>query len=97
MHNPPSVVISGCGLYSIRSSNASESVLSEYKVNLTRLVQPAESLQNKTRILWMVQAPVVEEKLNNDLPMITNTHINEYNNAALEVLRIHLFVFIYIV
>lgn len=84
--NPPSVIIAGCGLWSIKTSNASLSVLEEYSVNLTRLVQPIEVLQEKkTRVLWTLLAPVNSAKLKPDFQMISNAQIDLYNKAAIEV------------
>lgn len=84
--DPPSVVIVGCGLSSIISSNASRAMLREYQFNLTKLVQPIDRLhEKKTKVLWALQAPVNEDKLKLEYQMITNEQIDLYNKAAIEV------------
>ncbi|KAF2905223.1 hypothetical protein ILUMI_00947 [Ignelater luminosus] len=85
--NPPSVVIAGCGLWSIKTSNASLSAVQEYNLNLTLLVQPIDRLhKHNTRVLWALQEPVNPDKLKPDLQMVTNEQIDLYNKAAIEVL-----------
>lgn len=61
-------------------------MLQEYHVNLTRLVQPIDSLhEKKTKILWALQEPINEDKLKAEFQMVTNEQINLYNRAAVEV------------
>lgn len=94
--NPPSVIVAGCGLWSIKISNASQSALDEYSVNLTRLLQSIEVLhEKKTRVLWTLLAPVNTAKLKPDLQMISNTQIDLYNKAAIEV-NIYFVYFLYL-
>lgn len=84
--DPPSVIIVGCGLSPIISSNGSQTMLREYQFNLTKLVQPIDRLyERKTKVLWALQAPVNEEKLHPDLQMVKNELIDLYNKAAIEV------------
>lgn len=84
--NPPSIIIAGCGLWSIKTSNASQSVLEQYGVNLTLLVQSIDALRKKkTKVLWTLQAPVNPDKLKPELQMISNAQIDLYNKAAIEV------------
>ncbi|KAF5292887.1 hypothetical protein FQR65_LT11139 [Abscondita terminalis] len=83
----PSVIVAGCGLWSIKNSNASLSAVQDYNFNLTWLVQPINLLHNKhVRILWSLQEPVNFSKLKSDLQMVTNEQIDLYNKAAIEVL-----------
>ncbi|KAK4872675.1 hypothetical protein RN001_014704 [Aquatica leii] len=83
----PSVVIAGCGLWSIKTSNASMSALQDYNVNLTWLVQPINYLHKRhVRFLWSLQEPVNPSKLTSDFQMVTNEQIDLYNKAAIEVL-----------
>nr|CAI5835753.1 unnamed protein product [Callosobruchus analis] len=85
--SPPSVIIVGSAIWPILSSNASLYMLQEYQVNLTRLVQPIDSLhEKKTRVLWVLQAPINKEKLKPEYQPITNEEIDLYNKAAIEVL-----------
>ncbi|RZC39705.1 CAS1 domain-containing protein 1 [Asbolus verrucosus] len=84
---PPSIVVVGCALEPIKISNASRFMLEEYKVNLTKLVQPINQLhKKKTKVLWALQEPVNQDKLKPELHMITNEVIDLYNKAAIEVL-----------
>lgn len=87
--SPPSVVIAGCGLWSIKTSNASLSAIQEYNLNLTLLVQPIDRLHKRnTRVLWALQEPVNPDKLKPDFQMVTNEQIDLYNKAAIEVRNI---------
>ncbi|XP_017777823.1 PREDICTED: CAS1 domain-containing protein 1 [Nicrophorus vespilloides] len=84
---PPSVVIAGCGLWVIKTGNASEATLQQYSVNLTRLVQPIDSLHRRdTKVLWALQEPVNTDKLKSDYHAVTNEQIDLYNKAAIEIL-----------
>lgn len=85
-NKPPAVIVAGSGLQSIKTSNASLAVLEEYTVNLTRLVQPIDALQKrKTKVLWALLVPVNTEKLKPEFQMISNSQIDLYNKAAIEV------------
>ncbi|VEN43652.1 unnamed protein product [Callosobruchus maculatus] len=85
--SPPSVIIVGSAMWPILSSNASLYTLQEYQVNLTRLVQPIDSLhEKKTRVLWVLQAPINRDKLKPEYQPITNEQIDLYNKAAIEIL-----------
>ncbi|XP_022901456.1 N-acetylneuraminate (7)9-O-acetyltransferase [Onthophagus taurus] len=83
---PPSVIIAGCGLWSIHKGNGSQLAVKEYASNLTRLVQPVDNLsQKKTTVLWSLQEPVAEEKLTGVYHGVMNEYIDLYNGAAIEV------------
>lgn len=83
---PPAVVIAGSGLGAIKAANGSEAGLDEYRANLTRLVQPIDGLhKRKSQILWALLAPVNPDKLKAEFQMISNTQIDLYNKAAIEV------------
>ncbi|KAK9877974.1 hypothetical protein WA026_020189 [Henosepilachna vigintioctopunctata] len=84
----PSVIVIGSALPVIRNSNGSLNMIHEYTMNLTRLVQPIDNLVKRhTRVLWAIQEPVNEQKLESQKDkMITNHLIDLYNNAAVEVL-----------
>ncbi|CAH1979747.1 unnamed protein product [Acanthoscelides obtectus] len=83
----PSVIIVGSAIWPILSSNASLYMLQEYKVNLTRLVQPIDGLhEKKTKVLWVLQAPINREKLKPEYQPVTNEQVDLYNKAAIEVL-----------
>ncbi|KAL3275434.1 hypothetical protein HHI36_020195 [Cryptolaemus montrouzieri] len=83
----PSVIIAGSALAVMRRSNGSLNVIHEYSRNLTMLVQPIDKLRKRnTRILWAMQVPVQENKLRSEDKMITNSLIDLYNRAAIEIL-----------
>lgn len=89
---PPSVIIIGCALESIIASNGSAIMLDQYKINITRLVQPIDQLHlRKTKVIWALQEPVSYEKLKPELQMVTNEQVDLYNKAALEVSLIYSF------
>lgn len=76
----------GSALSIIFNSNDSKTSIEQYKVNLTRLVQPIDRLyEKKSRILWTIQAPVNEEKLAPEKAFVENNLLDLYNNAAIEV------------
>ncbi|KAI1285807.1 N-acetylneuraminate 9-O-acetyltransferase [Halotydeus destructor] len=84
----PKIVITGCATWSIKTSNASNKALEDYKSNLTRLLSSIESLgKQDTQILWVLQDPVDQEKLSKDRKMITNEQVDLYNKAALDILK----------
>lgn len=83
---PPSVIVAGCGLDTIRRTNGTKISLQEYNINITRLVSPIDRLQGmKTMILWVLQQPVNEMKLPMELKMITNERIDAFNREAWNV------------
>ncbi|XP_015524446.1 N-acetylneuraminate (7)9-O-acetyltransferase [Neodiprion pinetum] len=84
----PSMVVAGCAAADILVNNASEVKLyTDYSRGLVRLVQPADALAEKgIRLLWMMQDPVLKERLPSQLSSIDNTKINVCNKAATEIL-----------
>lgn len=83
LKKPPSVVIVGCGFWSIIASNGSATALKEYSMNLTRLVQPFDRLHDRrTKILWVLQELIDMDK---NVLGVTNEQIEQYNDAAIEV------------
>ena len=83
----PKIVVTGSGTWSIKTSNASTTSLEEYKTNLTRLLSQMDAFGNSGQVLWVLQDPVVPEKLSKDRQMISNEQIDMYNKAALDVLK----------
>lgn len=83
----PSLIIAGCAAADILANNISETQLySDYSMGLVRLVQPADILAKKdSQVLWVMQDPVVKERLPAQLSVIDNTQINVCNKAAIEV------------
>ncbi|RZF39634.1 hypothetical protein LSTR_LSTR001155 [Laodelphax striatellus] len=85
---PPVVIVAGCGTWSINRSNKSNAALRDYSTNLTMLVQSIDDLvERNSRVLWVLQEPVVEDKLKPSHAAITNQQIYLYNRAAVDVLR----------
>lgn len=82
----PKVVITGCATWSIKKYNASEDAYLSFKHNLTLLVPKFQKLTDSTKVIWMMQDPVVESQLNPNRSMITNRQIDLYNRAAYEQL-----------
>ncbi|OAD62072.1 CAS1 domain-containing protein 1 [Eufriesea mexicana] len=84
----PSLIISGCGAMTILANNNSDTQLySEYSMGLVRLVQPVDFLAKKhTKYLWMLQDPVLKERLSAQLSGIDNRQINLCNKAAIKIL-----------
>lgn len=83
----PTVVVTGSATWSIRTSNASMDALEDFKSNLTKLVPLMNELKSTTKILWVLQDPVVPEKLHPFRSMITNEQIDFYNKAAMDILK----------
>ncbi|KAL1129008.1 hypothetical protein AAG570_013540 [Ranatra chinensis] len=84
---PPSLIVAGSGTWQIRRSNGSSRGLKEFTFNLTKLVQPIDTLTaKKTRVLWVLQEPVNEEKLPKQWMAVTNRAIDQYNWAAHEMM-----------
>ncbi|XP_047534646.1 N-acetylneuraminate 9-O-acetyltransferase isoform X1 [Vanessa atalanta] len=85
--SPPSVIVASTGLQLIKNRNTTEQALEEYKRNLTQLVQPIDALAaRKTQVLWKLSESVDTTKIKNDVK-ITNSDIDAYNRAAVEILQ----------
>ncbi|KAJ8715881.1 hypothetical protein PYW08_013166 [Mythimna loreyi] len=84
---PPSVIVASTGLQLLKTRNTTDLVLEEYKRNLTHLVQAIDSLAARnTQVLWKLIESVDATKLKNENKRITNTDIDLYNKAAVEIL-----------
>lgn len=83
----PNIVVMGSATHSIKSSNASLKALEYYRKNLTLLLPHMDKLSDSTNILWVLQDPVLPEKLKPDRLMITNEQIDLYNKASMEILK----------
>ncbi|CAK1585891.1 unnamed protein product [Parnassius mnemosyne] len=84
---PPSVIVASTGLQLVKNRNATDLVLEEYKRNLTRLVQPIDSLAARnTQVLWKLLESVDPSMAKDDMT-INNHDIDAYNSAAMEILR----------
>lgn len=82
----PSVIVTGSGVWAIKISNASTEMFNSYKSNLTYLVPILNRLVPATKVLWVLQDPVIYEKLHPSRKMITNEQIDMYNKAAMDTL-----------
>ncbi|TRY61460.1 hypothetical protein TCAL_03164 [Tigriopus californicus] len=89
MLKPPSIVVLGIAVHSIKSSNNSVETLLAYRKNLTRLAQKLNSYGSvpSTHFLWMMQPPVNHAQLERSRQMITNAAISQYNDVAMEVFK----------
>ncbi|KAA0193401.1 hypothetical protein HAZT_HAZT003199 [Hyalella azteca] len=88
----PSLVVFGSGLHYIRDYNGSTEALHDYTSNITQLAANAASLPDTSHVLWMLQEPVLPERLEKHKAHITNRLIDLYNRAAMQVLspsRVH--------
>ncbi|XP_074654898.1 N-acetylneuraminate (7)9-O-acetyltransferase-like isoform X2 [Tubulanus polymorphus] len=83
----PNLVITGSATWSVKLSNGSKEFLGNFKVNLTYIVPYFNKLKSTMKVLWMLQDPVVESRLVPNHSMITNERIDEYNRAAIDILR----------
>lgn len=83
----PKIIITGTATWHIKQSNASEEALNEFKVNLTKLLPLINKVGQATQILWLLQHPVIEERLIKSRKMITNEQIDLFNKASRDILR----------
>lgn len=86
--NKPSAIVVGCTYSNFQRGNLTKNILSAYSKNLTKIVRPLESLvRKKTKVLWKLEDPVNEYKLNNDWKNVKNDYIEKYNQAVYETLE----------
>ncbi|XP_041986683.1 N-acetylneuraminate 9-O-acetyltransferase [Aricia agestis] len=87
LERPPSLIVASSGLELVKNRNITDTMLEEYKRNLTRLVQPIDSLEARgTQVLWKLLEPVDSTKLKPNVK-IRNSDIDAYNRAAVEILQ----------
>lgn len=82
----PNVVITGSATWAIKMFNASAAAMKNFHSNLTMIAEMYNKLKDSTKVFWMLQDPVEEEKLLESRKMITNEQINSYNKIAVTVL-----------
>ncbi|XP_077271836.1 N-acetylneuraminate (7)9-O-acetyltransferase isoform X2 [Temnothorax americanus] len=84
----PSVIVTGSAAAAILANNNSDTQLySEYNTGLIRLVQPIDFLAKKgSQFLWLLQDPVLKERLPVQLLSLDNKQINLCNKAAEKIL-----------
>ena len=56
-------------------------------MNLSYIAPYFTKLKDTTKVLWMLQEPVAEEKLSPNRAMITNQQITKYNKVAASVIE----------
>ncbi|KAF3833751.1 hypothetical protein F7725_024954 [Dissostichus mawsoni] len=83
----PDVVILGAATWSIKLRSGSSETLQQYKVNLTAIGVHLEKLADHGEVYWVLQDPVNEEVLSENRKMITNQQLEQYNEAAADVLN----------
>ncbi|XP_025407376.1 N-acetylneuraminate 9-O-acetyltransferase isoform X2 [Sipha flava] len=86
VNDKPQVIVAGSAIWPIIQSNGSLNGIQDYIANLTQLIQPINDISSKSTVLWVLQEPVEESKLDNSLSMVTNNLIDLYNEAAMDVL-----------
>ncbi|XP_050545813.1 N-acetylneuraminate 9-O-acetyltransferase isoform X1 [Daktulosphaira vitifoliae] len=86
INNDPRVIVAGGAIWSIINSNGSINSVKDYAANLTQLINPFNEISSKSTILWVLQEPVEESKLDNSLKIVTNKLIDLYNEVAMDVL-----------
>ena len=57
------------------------------QVNLSYIAPYFNKLKDTTKVLWMLQEPVAEEKLSANRAMITNQQITKYNKVAASIIE----------
>ncbi|XP_014666297.1 PREDICTED: CAS1 domain-containing protein 1-like isoform X2 [Priapulus caudatus] len=82
----PNVLFVGSATWTIKADNASKEALEEYREVLTNVAPIFEQLKPYMKILWILQDPVLQDKLSPERQMITNDQLDLYNKAAMEVL-----------
>ncbi|GFS21716.1 CAS1 domain-containing protein 1 [Elysia marginata] len=83
----PNVVITGSSTWAIKMFNGSASAIKNFHSNLTMIAEMYNKLKDSTKVFWMLQDPVQEEKLIESRKMITNKQINSYNKIAVTALK----------
>lgn len=83
----PSVIVAGSAAAVILANNNSDTQLySEYTTGLIRLVQPVDFLAKKgSQFLWLLQDPVLKERLPAQLSSLDNRQISLCNTEAEKV------------
>ncbi|KAH0950153.1 hypothetical protein HN011_002784 [Eciton burchellii] len=84
----PNVIVVGSAAATILANNNSDTQLySEYSTGLIRLVQPVDFLTKKgSQFLWLLQDPVLKERLSAQFSSIDNKQISLCNRAAEKIL-----------
>lgn len=86
VNDKPRVIVAGSAIWPIIQSNGSLNGIQDYIANITLLIKPINDISSKSIVLWVLQEPVDENKLDNSMSMVTNNLIDLYNEAAMDVL-----------
>ncbi|ESP04229.1 hypothetical protein LOTGIDRAFT_180023 [Lottia gigantea] len=73
--------------WSIKLNNGSKEALNNFEVNLTTIQPLIKKLKDSTKVLWLLQDPVDELKLNVNRSAITNEQIDDYNKVSIDILE----------
>jgi hypothetical protein len=83
----PKIIITGSASWMIKRSGGSELELDSFRSNLTRLLPLINKISQNSEVLWILQSPVVEDRMIGPRKNITNDLIDLYNKAAINILR----------
>ena len=83
----PKIIITGSAAWMIKQNGGSEQALTSFTGNLTRLLPLMNKISQSSQLLWILQSPVVEERMLAQRKMITNDLIDLYNKAAIDILN----------
>lgn len=89
IEDPPSFIVASTTQAQLMHGNITNEMIKNYSVNLSRLLQPIDTLsrKKKVKILWKLQDPVDEDKLSDEWRNVQNDNIDRYNDAAYSILR----------
>ena len=86
--DPPSAIIASCTYANFMHGNLTDDIINTYSRNLTKIVKSIDKLsRKKTKILWKLQDPVVEEKLSDEWKNVVNKDIDKYNQVVYDILQ----------
>lgn len=85
----PSTVVVSSGTWAMKREPHSETAFAEFKKNLTDMVPSLETLAHMTRVVWMMQDPVLVHRLSSNWSTLRNSEIAKYNDFE-KVQRLYL-------
>ncbi|XP_012941606.2 N-acetylneuraminate 9-O-acetyltransferase [Aplysia californica] len=83
----PNVIVTGSATWAIKTFNGSIDALNNFQANLSMIEKKFEKLKDSSKVFWMLQDPVQEEKLSENRLMITNEQVDKYNKIAISTLK----------
>ncbi|CAG0914265.1 unnamed protein product [Notodromas monacha] len=89
-HEEPTLTIASAGSWQMKKSNGSADGLMDFKVSFTSWAAKADdylAAKPRARLIWSLQDPVDAENLEPSRRMVTNELIDEYNMAAMDILK----------